>query len=404
MPADFKKLVSARFLFTFAVQMQAVVVGWQVYSLTHDALALGLIGLAEAIPALSLALYAGYAVDSSRPVVAFRFVLGASLLSALVLLVAQPALTEISASSRVRALYLSCLITGAARSFSQPAIFALVPRIVPRDKLAQASAWSNSAVQIARIGGPALGGVIYGWLGSVVSACTVCGTLVAGLLLMSTFASMPQSSISPAREQHLREELLSGATFVMRHPVLFPALTLDMISVLFGGVTAILPIYAAEILMVGPKGLGFLRAAPGVAAALTSFWLAYADIRKRAGSWLFASVAGFGLTILVFALSRNYYLSLCALGLGGGFDSVSMMIRSAAVQLVSPDAMRGRISAVNSIFIGSSNELGGFESGVAAKLMGTVPSVLLGAAVCLATVVAIAVIFPQLKRLDLEKL
>jgi hypothetical protein len=192
--------------------------------------------------------------------------------------------------------------------------------------------------------------------------------------------------------------------FVIQDPILLPALSLDMISVFFGGVTALLPIYAAEILMTGPRGLGALRAAPAIGAAVMSFWLTILDIRERAGAWLFSAVTGFGVCILVFALSRSYVLSLVALTLSGAFDSVSMVVRMSAVQLSSPDSMRGRISAVNSIFIGSSNELGEFESGVVARLLGAVPAAVLGGVVCLATVVVVAFLSPRLRELNLEEL
>jgi MFS family permease len=202
----------------------------------------------------------------------------------------------------------------------------------------------------------------------------------------------------------VKAELLSGLKFVFSHPILFPALTLDMVSVLFGGVTALLPIYAAEILFVGPKGLGILRGAPAIGAAVMSFLLIRFDIKKNAGRYLFFGVAGFGACILVFALSHNFILSLVALTLSGAFDSISMVIRTSAVQLSSPENMRGRISAVNSIFIGSSNELGEFESGVAAKFLGAMPAAVLGGVVCLLTVGVTALVSPKLRKLDLSHL
>jgi hypothetical protein len=213
--------------------------------------------------------------------------------------------------------------------------------------------------------------------------------------------------IDPPQKKHnasIRDELFSGASFVWRHPILLPALSLDMISVLFGGVTALLPIYAADILRVGATGLGILRASPAVGSMVMSIVLTKLDLRAKAGRWLYLSVAGFGLCMLVFGLSHSYLLSLTVLGLSGAFDSVSVVIRSSAVQLVSPDRMRGRISAINSIFIGSSNELGEFESGVAARFIGTVPAVVAGAVACLATVVVLGVRYPLLRRLDLKSL
>jgi MFS family permease len=404
MPNDFKRLMAARFLSTLAVQIQAIVLGWRMYILTKDPLFLGLIGLVEAIPALSLALYAGYIVDRSRPLLVFRRVVEISLLSGFILLVSQLPLAGAGEQLQIVSLFLSSFLTGAARAFSQPAVFAIVPRIIDREALPRASAWMASSMQIARISGPALGGLFFGWLGVSASAGIVCVVLIlaAGTLLFVQASPTPfQSS---GKSESRRTELLSGARFVIRNPILLPALSLDMISVFFGGVTALLPIYAAEILMAGPRGLGALRAAPAIGAAVMSFWLTTFDIRERAGAWLFSAVTGFGVCILVFALSRSYILSLLALTLSGAFDSVSMVVRMSAVQLSSPDSMRGRISAVNSIFIGSSNELGEFESGVVARFLGAVPAAVVGGVVCLATVVVVAFLSPRLRELNLEEL
>ncbi|MDR3606434.1 MAG: MFS transporter [Oligoflexia bacterium] len=402
---DFKKLMAARFFFTFGVQMQAVIVGWQVYELTHDPLALGLVGLAEAVPALGLALFAGYVVDRSRPLTVYQRVLLGSLVSALVLLVSQLMSARIQLAGQVFALYLASVITGAARGFSQPAIYATVPRIVPREKLPQASAWMAVVLQVARVAGPALGGLVFGYFGMTVCVSVVCVFLLMASLSIFFIKAAPSAPAQPPVRLPVLQELMSGVSFVFGHPILLPALSLDMISVLFGGVTAMLPIYAREILMIGPRGLGILRAAPAVGAALCSYTLTTRlNFRRCAGRWLFTAVSGFGACILVFAISRSFWLSLLALGLSGAFDSVSMIIRSTAVQAVSPDAMRGRISAVNSIFIGSSNELGEFESGVAAKILGTVPSVIFGGVMCLLTVLGASLLAPALRKMDLDQL
>lgn len=400
---DFKKLMSARFLFTFGVQMQAVIIGWRMYDLTHDPLYLGLIGLAEAIPALSLALYAGYVVDRSKPLRIYRMVLLGSLLSGVVLLGSSLGINQLSVSAQVMALFISSLITGLARGFAQPALYAAVPRIVPRAELPKASAWMTSALQIARIAGPGLGGLLFGWFGVSVSAGAICIFLLAAIVAMGMVEADPDAP-AVVEKKKMKEELFSGVSFVFRHPILLPALSMDMISVFFGDMVALLPIFAAEILLVGPKGLGVLRAAPAIGAAISGYILTRINLREKAGNLLLMSVTGFGICILIFAMSHHFYLSLAALALGGAFDSVSMVIRGAAVQLVSPDHMRGRISAVNSIFIGSSNELGQFESGVAAKLLGTVPSVIFGGAVCLLTVGATAVLCPVLRKMNLDEL
>lgn len=395
MPVSFQQLMTARFLFTLASQIQAVILGWSMYELTKDPLYLGLVGLAEALPAIGMALYAGYAVDHGKPLVIFRGLLVVSLISAAIML--------FGAGHSVAALFASSALTGVARAFSQPSVFALVPRIVARGQLSRSSAWMATSMQVARISGPAAGGILFGWIGVSGASVVVC-TVLSMALATSLLIKPPADVRARAPRRSVREELLSGAVFVIRHPILFPAMTLDMVSVFFGGVTALLPIYAAEILRVGPMGLGILRAAPAVGATLMSLWLTSFEIRRRAGTWLFAAVTGFGLCMLVFALSRSFALSLAALALGGAFDSVSMVVRTAAVQLSSPDAMRGRISAVNSIFIGSSNELGEFESGVLARLMGTVPSAVFGAVACLATVAVVGALAPKLRRLDLDQM
>ncbi|MGZ3685263.1 MAG: MFS transporter, partial [Bdellovibrionota bacterium] len=283
------------------------------------------------------------------------------------------------------------------------ALFAIVPRIVPRAELAKGSAWSMSAMQVARVSGPAVGGLVFGWLGVGVASALVCVSLLLGF----GFTAAIQREIPPPHNTpvlSIRTELMSGAQFVFTHPVLLPALSLDMISVFFGGVTALLPIYASDILQIDARGLGLLRAAPAVGAAITGIWLTRADIRARAGGWLFTAVTGFGVSILIFGLSHSLWLSLAALALSGAFDSVSMVVRATAVQLVSPDKMRGRISAVNSIFIGSSNELGEFESGLAARFFGVQQAVLLGAGICLATVAGTFLFSSTLRRLDLIEL
>lgn len=403
MPIDFKRLMAARFFFSFAVQMQVIVLGWRMYELTKDPLHLGLIGLVEAVPALSLALFAGFIVDHSNPLKVYRRVVMVSFTSGLMMLLSQLKTFDLEIGTQVILLFSSSFLTGTARAFSQPAMYSMVPKLIPKALIPTSSAWMSGAMQVSRISGPALGGILYGFIGVSGTASIVC------LLLLTTLTITFLIKLSHVKKERdpsrsVKEELLVGAKFVFRHPILFPALSLDMVSVLFGGVTALLPIYAAEILMTGPKGLGILRAAPAVGAALMSFILIKWEIKRKAGPLLFVSVAGFGASILVFAVSRDFTLSLISLALSGAFDSVSMLIRTAAVQLSSPDSMRGRISAVNSIFIGSSNELGEFESGVAAKFLGAMPAAVLGGVVCLTTVGVVALLSPTLRKLNLEEL
>jgi len=403
MPLDFKKLLSARFLFTFGVQMQAVVLGWRIYELLKDPLYLGFIGLAEAVPAIGLALYAGYLVDRSRPLIVYRRVIYISLLSGVIVLGEHIFANHLSLGLQVGLLYFAAFLTGLVRSFSQPAIFATVPRLVERFQLLRATAMSSSAMQVARIGGPAVGGLIFGFWGAITVSTLVCVFLIGACISMILIRAQLSPPANRPEQTSIKDELLSGGWFVLKHPILFPALTLDLVSVMFGGVTALLPIFANDILMVGPKGLGLLRASPAIGATIMSLYLSRVD-RFRTGRSLLWAVAGFGLCILVFGMSTNFYLSILALAVSGGFDSISMVIRSAAVQLTSPDHMRGKISAVNSIFISSSNEIGEVESGIAAKLMGVVPSIYFGGIVCLITVGLAAYLSPALRKMDLKQL
>ena len=383
--------------------MQAVVLGWRIYELLKDPLYLGFIGLAEAVPAIGLALYAGYLVDRFRPLVVYRRVMYVSFISGAVVLTEHLFALHFSLGLQVGLLYSAAFLTGIARSFSQPAIFAAVPRLVERKYLMQASAMSSSAIQVARIAGPAFGGLVFGFLGAIAASTIVCLLLLTGCFAMILIRKDIPPPTSRPQHASMKEELFSGLNFVFKHPILFPALSLDMISVLFGGVTALLPIFANEILFVGPKGLGALRAAPAVGAAIMSLYLSRTD-GLRNGKWFLSSVTGFGLCILLFGISRNFYLSFFALALSGSFDSISMVIRSVAVQLTSPDHMRGKISAVNSIFIGSSNEIGELESGIAAKILGTAPAVYFGGIACLVTVGIITYLSPKLRTMDLKKL
>lgn len=403
MPIDLKKLIGARFLFTFAVQMQAVVLGWRIYDLLQDPLYLGFIGLAEAVPAIGLALYAGYLVDRSKSLLVYRRVIYVSLLSGLVVLAEHLLAHQLPLAVQVAMLYSASFLTGSARAFSQPAVFASLPRMIDRPRLMRATAISSSTMQAARIAGPAFGGIIFGFFGAAASSTVVCVLLLGASAMMLLIRQEIPPPDSRGKHASVVEELLSGGRFVLKHPILMPALSLDMISVLFGGVTALLPIFAQDILMVGPKGLGLLRAAPAIGASLMSFYLSRSN-RMRTGKWLYAAITGFGICILVFGMSRNFYLSFFALAMSGVFDSINMVIRSTAVQLLSPDDMRGKISAVNSIFIGSSNEIGELESGIAAKLLGTVPAVYFGGLMCLFTVGISACLSPKLRNMNLERL
>jgi MFS family permease len=366
---SFLRFWAGRLAGTMANQMLLLAVAWQMYDLTRSAWSLGLVGLVQFVPALALVLVSGHVADrhDRRRIVAGALAL--QLVAALALLVA----TREGWISRGLILGVSLLL-GVARSFQMTAQQALTPLLVPPAVLARALAFSSSGMQAAIIGGPALGGLLYAaGAGVVYLACAALLVVAASLVWSVRYEHRPAP-----RAPVTVDTLLAGVRFIRARPVVLGAISLDLFAVLLGGATALLPIYARDILHTGPEGLGLLRAAPAVGAFSMSLALARWTIRRRVGRTLFAAVALFGATTLVFAVSRVFWLSLAALLVNGAADMVSVVVRQTLVQLDTPDAMRGRVSAVNSIFIGASNQLGEFESGATAALLGPVGSVLLG--------------------------
>jgi MFS family permease len=365
------------------------------YQFTRDPLHLGLIGLAEAVPAIGLALLAGYLVDRANP---RKIMLGVLFVSAASMALAWIATSPIE-------LFASAFLTGLARSFYSPCIQSLIPRLVPKTEIKRAVAASNSAMKLAYVGGPAAGGLLLGWMGAGPAYALGMGCFFLAFAALLAIRYDHSRFRAPATTEHrFIHELLAGLRFVFRQRVMLGVLSLDMFAVLFGGVTALLPMIAEEILDAGPQGLGFLRASPAVGAFLMSLWLVRNPIGAGAGRLLLKVVAGFGLCILAFGISRHVVLSCAILALSGALDGVSMVIRGSIVQLLSPESMRGRIASVNSIFIGSSNEIGAFESGLAASLIGLIPSIFFGGAMTLLTVWIVAKAIPELAEVDLDRL
>jgi MFS family permease len=400
---EFRLLTFSRFLFSFAAQLQAVVMGWQVYELMHDPLYLGLIGLTEAVPALTLALFSGYIVDRGNPLWIYRGVIAMSALSALILVLNSLGFLGMNPHLRVAWIYIAAFLTGTGRGFSSPSLYVIIPKLIPREVYTVSAAWVAVAFQMATVIGPATGGVLFAWKGSLTAYSLDLILLLTSFLCVGMIKTDFKRVMIPEREP-LREILSSGFRFVFSNQLLISALALDMFAVLFGGVTSILPLFAGDILQIGPRGLGLLRSAPAIGAICMGTYLIRHPITKNAGNILLFVVSGFGLCMIGFGLSTNLYLSLSLLVLSGALDSVSMVIRGSIVQLCSPEAMRGRIAAVNSIFIGSSNELGAFESGVAAKLLGTVASVVFGGSVTLISVIVTYARASKLRKMDLSKL
>ncbi|HMJ18159.1 MAG TPA: MFS transporter [Gemmatimonadaceae bacterium] len=393
---NFVWYVSSLVVLTLGTQIQATVVAWQVYALTKDPLSLGLVGLAEALPFIGAALYAGHIADRHNRKVLSLVAVAVQVGCGIALLV----LTVNSArflTGRVWPIYGVVGVSGLARSFLQPARTALGAEIVPRATYANAVTWRSSLWQFASVVGPASGGVIYGFSGPRLAY------VVEGILCAIAFALFAKVAYSrqPAVSERgsIGESLTIGIRFLMAQRALLGAQVLDLFSVLFGGAPALLPIFAAEILHVGPHGLGVMRAAPAAGAVLVSVFLVHRKIRK-AGPILFLCVGAFGLCWIAFALSRSFWLSLALLVISGMVDNVSVIIRSTLLTLRTPQHMLGRVSAVNQIFIGSSNEIGSFESGVAAKLLGAVRSVIFGGIVTLGVVGVTAWRIPPLRKLD----
>jgi MFS family permease len=381
---------------TLGTQIQATVVAWQVYALTKDPLSLGLVGLAEALPFIGAALYAGHVADRHNRKGLALLAIGIQTLCGVTLL-SYTLAPGVLAGGRVAPIYAVVFVSGLARSFLQPARTALGAEIVPRDTYANAVAWRSSLWQFAAVMGPALGGVLYGFSGARSAYATEAVLCFLGLLLFARIAYTPRPKA--AQEGTIGANLTIGIRFLLTQPELLGAQLLDLFSVLFGGAPALLPIFASEILHTGPQGLGILRAAPAAGAVLMSVVLAHRKLRK-AGPTLFLCVGAFGLCWIVFALSRSFWLSLALLAVSGMVDNVSVVIRSTLLTLRTPEHLLGRVSAVNQIFIGSSNEIGSFESGVAARLLGAVNSVILGGLVTLGVVGVTAWRIPALRRLD----
>ena len=393
---DFRWYIVSLFCMTIASQLQAVVVGWQVYEITHDPLSLGLIGLAEALPFIAIALPAGYLADrwNRRTISVAALVVLAFCSLSLLMFSATPGLLR---RVGVLPIYVVIFASGIARSFLQPARQALGAEIVPRAAYENAAAWRSSGWQTAAVVGPAVGGLLYGFSGAVTSYA-VDAVLMVGAFLAFLLIRYQPDERAPERVS-VFASLVTGLRFVRHEPVILGALSLDLFSVFLGGAEALLPVFASEILKVGPQGLGILRAAPAAGAVIMSIYLAHRGPVERAGRAMLLAVATFAVAIIGFGLSKSFTLSLLLLGVSGMADNVSVVIRSTLLQLLTPPEMLGRVSAVNSVFIGSSNELGAFESGVAAKLLGTVPAVVLGGASALLVVGLTARMVPRLRRL-----
>ncbi|HUX34120.1 MAG TPA: MFS transporter [Gemmatimonadaceae bacterium] len=393
---DFRWFIVSVFTMTVATQIQGIVVGWQIYAITHDPLSLGLIGLAEALPFLSISLPAGHTADrlNRRTIVLVSLVAMFACAASFLIFSLNP---RTLALPGVWPFFAVIFVSGIARAFLNPARTALLAEIIPRATYANAAAWRSSAWQTASVAGPAIGGLLYGF-----SSATVAYAADTALMLvaLACFAAVRYTRVPfNGLREPLARSLRTGIRFVLHHPVIFGALTLDLFSVLLGGAEALLPVFASDILHVGPAGLGILRAAPAVGAVLMGVYIAHRRPMEHAGRAMLLAVATFAVAIIGFGLSRNVVLSFALLALSGMADNVSVVVRSTLLQILTPADMLGRVSAVNAIFIGSSNELGAFESGVTARLLGTVPAVILGGLASLGVVGVVTKTIPPLREL-----
>ncbi|MCH2033640.1 MAG: MFS transporter [Tenacibaculum sp.] len=400
---EFSIFLLVRFALVFGWSMQFLILEYEVYELTNSKLAIGIIGLMEVIPAVSMALFAGHIVDQKekRNLLALCIGLFSLISLGLYFLTSPDFVGDWSSNSVLYSIYALVFFGGILRSFFGPTIFSLVALIVPKKLYTNAATWNSSTWQLAKILGVSTGGFFIGWFGVDSSLLVVFSIVIFSLVLLFSVKKKP--IMNKKIGEPVIESLKEGIQFVRNSKEILGALTLDMISVLFGGAIALLPVFAKDILKVGPEGFGFLSAAPAIGAFLTMLITAYIPVSKNAGMKLLAAIFGFGVCIIVFGLSEIFWVSLLALFFSGVTDGVSMVIRQTILQLKTPDHMRGRVASVNSIFVGSSNELGAFESGLTAKLMGTVTAVVFGGTMTLITVVTTGIFNPTLRKLDLTE-
>ncbi len=388
-----RAFAGGRIISVLGAQMLDVAVGWQLYARTHSAFALGMVGLAQVIPVVLLALPAGAAADRFD-----RRRMGMLAQSGMALCALGLALASWT-TAPIWTLYALLFFTGVCGTFSRPAMSSLLAQMVPRAEFAHANAWLSSGFQIGATAGPALGGFVIAATGGASAVYFI--DAAAAMLFVAALASIPPSAVRPLEKSSRDEPRLSaGLRFVFRSKILLPAITLDLFAVLLGGATALLPIYAKDILRTGARGLGLLRAAPSFGALLAALVQTRLPPWRNVGRVLLSCVTIFGIATIVFGLSRSLPLSLVALAVLGGFDNVSAVIRSTLEQVVSPDALRGRIAAIHWVFIGLSNEMGDFESGLAAGLFGAIPAVVGGGIGTLLVVAVVRFAWPELWRLD----
>jgi len=397
---EYRNLMAGRFIFIMGLRMMGTLVGWWIYNLTNDPLAIGLVGLSEVIPAVSLALYAGHVIDlSEKRKLMLRGVL-LYFLCALTLLFLSTSFTASHISNHwiAIAVYAVIFCTGITRAFTGPVFGVLVAQIVPKDILQNATTWNQGAWLTASVTGHALGGLLISFLGITGTLCIICTLIFIAFFVM--FRLKPKPALNEPGEKKTWDSVKEGLRFVFKTKEVLGALSLDLFAVLFGGAVAMIPVYARDILQVGAIGFGWLNAASDIGSICIVVSLTLFPIQRQHGKKLLFAVAGFGTCIIIFALSEFFWLSFAALVIAGMLDGISVVVRGTILQLKTPDQMRGRVMSVNSMFINSSNELGQFESGLAAKILGVVPSVVFGGSMTLLVVIVTWLKAPSLRKME----
>jgi MFS family permease len=399
---DFRYFISLRILMTFAMMMMSLAVSWQVYDITGDPLALGLVGLAEAIPSILVSLWAGHIADKYNRrtiLVGCAFLL---LFCACLLLFATSLPNEAGVNLKLSLIFVAVFLSGLERGFYGPAYNSFLPQLVDKKILSNAISWNSGAWEIASVVGLSIGGLLYGFFGAFKTYCVMIGLICTALFVLTQIPKRPDPVFTPGESAAKR--IVEGLKFVWRSPLLISASLLDRLAVLFGGAVALLPVFAKEVLHTGPEGLGVLRASVGLGAICMSFFLAHRRPGIHAGKHMLLAIAGFGVCILGFGLSTTFWWAFFFLFLSGLLDGMSVFIRSSLVQHLTPDHMKGRVTSINKIFITSSNEIGAFESGLTARLMGTIPAIFFGGFACIAIVAGFAIWAPSLRNLNFKKL
>lgn len=400
---EFRAYVLARFLITIAVTMQAVIIGYEVYELTNSKLLLGLIGLTEAIPAIGIAMYGGYVADKSeKRNMLVAFVALYTVMCVLLLVFTHTSfISSIGKDNVVLLIFFIIFFTGIARSFSGPASFGLAAQIVPREVYQSSITWASAAWQSGAVLGPAVGGILLGKLGITYTFAIIVIFLSIAVISILQIEKKPIQFVP--KGETVYQSAVQGLKFVFANKVILSCISLDLFAVLFGGAVALLPVYAKDILHVGAEGLGWLRASQAIGAIIMLLILAYYPIRKHAGLILLGAVFGFGIFIMLFGISTIFWFSMFCLIMSGALDGISVSVRHTIIQMSTPDNMRGRVSAVNSMFIGSSNEIGEFESGATAAALGTVPAVIFGGCMTCLVVIVTYFISPSIRKMELKE-